>query len=101
MVENLAPMMMCISNQHYLLSSNRKVQDSIFFFFDTILHMAWTLMRKKRTLIISSSCFVNHMRQRKKDKFYLLKESLFKINSLVILEELTDIQEYKRMSANP
>ena len=68
MVETLAPIMMCISNQHYLLSSNRTMQDPIFFSLTSILHMRWILVRKKRTLIISSSCFVNHMRQRQKGK---------------------------------
>ena len=51
-----------------------------------ILHMTWTLMRNKRMLIVSTSCFVNHMRQRQKGPFHLLKESLMKMNSLVITQ---------------
>lgn len=100
-IKTLAPIMMCISIQHYLLSLNRTVQDPIVFSLPIILHMTWTLMRKKIRLIILSSCFVNHMRQREKGPFHFLKASLLKMNNVFILEEPTNIQAYKMTYANP
>ena len=101
MVETLAPIIMYISNQHCLLSLNSTVQDLIFFSLTVILHMTWTMMSNKRRLIISSSRFLNHMRQTQKGPFHLLKTSLLKMNSLFILKEQTNIQENKRTYENP